>query len=130
MYSVVNRFATAQARPLNPVEKLEESVALLLEDRLSTEDYRQAVAQVYGCVESAQAMLAEVQFPAAYDAGPVLIEYATTGLECLAEAVCNLNQLPTQLDEEWARENLAAAREAYTALGEVLREVQCERYSY
>lgn len=126
------RFIGAGVRGLNPVEKLEESVDLWLDQQLDSNDYRAALAQVSDTVERAQSMLADVQFPSSYDAGPTLLAFAHNGLDCMAEAVANLRDMEAEAvsaapDRDWAEQNLCQAREAYEALGQLLREVQVER---
>ncbi len=131
MYSMVSRFTTNNSsRALNPMEKLEESVDLLLQNRISATEYEQVLGQIFECVESAYTLLSKVEFPANYDAGPVLLEYAHVGLESFAEAVGALNELGLAPDASAAAEHLQQAREAYQALSDVLKEVQNERYNY
>ena len=102
---------------------------MLLRQRISQGDYVAALLQVGDFVERAQDMLAGVQFPAHYDAGPVLLEYACQGMESMAQAVDNLAGLWQNPDPEWAQRNLEQAREAFQSLQDLLQEVQAERSS-
>lgn len=127
MFSASSRFGQCSTPLVNPMEKLQETVDLLLEQRISHNDYTVALFQVGEFVERAQDMLAEVEFPPNYDAGPVLLEYARQGMESMAEAVDNLTQLWDKPDPQWAQSNLQLAREAFQSLQELLAEVQAER---
>jgi hypothetical protein len=130
MYSISSRFTNNADRMLTPMEKLQECVGLLLDGRLGVPEYRQVLGQIYECVENAHDQLSQVEFPPAYDAGPVLMQYAHTALASFEESLANLQELGDSMNKESAKQNLAQARESYDTLADVLKEVQNERYNY
>lgn len=130
MYSITSRFTNNTNQMLTPMEKLEECVGLLLSGRLGAPEYQHVLGQIYECVENCHNQLSQVEFPPAYDAGPVLMQYAHTALETFAESLANLQELGDSMNKESADKHLALAREAYDTLADVLKEVQNERYNY
>jgi len=121
-----SRFAQCSARSLSPMDKLQESVDLLLQKRIGKGEYVAALVEVGNFVELAQDMLAQVQFPAHYDAGAVLLNYATEGMDAMAAAVDNLTGLWHNPDPQFAQIHLEQAQEAFVSLQELLHEVQAE----
>ena len=124
--STLSRFAPSRST-LHPIQKLEESVDLLLQQRLSPDDYLEVLGEVGDFVQRAQDQLIRVQFPSHYDAGPVLLEYAFQGLDSLADTLDQLQDLCQYPDPGRAQVCLQEAHEAFGSLQDLLHEVKVER---
>ncbi len=117
----------SEARPLNPLEKVQELVDLFLSAKINTEVYQQELGKVANSVKTALEKLAAVQFPEKATQGITLQDASRQGLEMFQRNLEALLALPEGSDKSSAESPLENCVQSYQLLEQALKATQAQR---